>query len=96
MAQIDGIFAFGVCGSAVFGAVLFPPRNEALDFRNQLEAKYRDGLRRGPTTTTVDPEGDVVWTQEYLRYRVNSCGHGMAVQSVMTQIDGRSAPPVCR
>ena len=96
MAQIDGNPAPGVCGSAVSGAVLFPPRNEALDFRNQLEAKYRDGLRRGPTTTTVDPEGDVVWTQEYLRYRVNSCGHGMAVQSVMTQIDGRSAPAVCR
>ena len=43
------------------GAVQFPPRNEALDFRNQLEAKYRDGLRRGPTSTTVDREGDVVW-----------------------------------
>ena len=27
-------------------AVSFPPRNESLDFRNQLEAKYRDGLRR--------------------------------------------------
>jgi hypothetical protein len=47
-------------------------------------------------STTVDREGDVVWTQEYLRYRVNSCGHGVAVQSVLTQIDGRAAPPVCR
>ena len=74
----------------------FPPRNEALDFRNQLEAKYRDGLKRGPTSTTVDREGDVVWTQEYLRYRVNSCGHGVAVQNVLTQIDGHAAPPVCR
>jgi len=44
----------------------------------------------------VDREGDVVWIQEYLRYRVNSCGHAAAVQSVLTQIDGRSAPPVCR
>ena len=94
--QIDGNAAPGVCGSAVAGAVLFPPRNEALDFRNQLETKYRDGLRRGPTSTTVDREGDVVWTQEYLRYRVNSCGHAVAVQSVLTQIDGRAAPPVCR
>ncbi len=31
--------------------VSFPPRDESLDFRNQLEAKYRDGLRRGPTST---------------------------------------------
>lgn len=96
LAQIDGSPAAAACGIAIAGAVLFPPRNEALDFRNQLEAKYRDGLKRGPTSTTVDREGDVVWTQEYLRYRVNSCGHGVAVQSVMTQIDGRSAPPVCR
>jgi hypothetical protein len=94
--QIDGNPAPGVCGNAVAGAVAFPPRNEALDFRDQLEAKYRDGLMRGPTSTSVDREGDVVWTQEYLRYRVNSCGHGVAVQGVMTQIDGHAAPPVCR
>jgi hypothetical protein len=96
MTQIDGNAAPSVCGIAVAGAVQFPPRNEPLDFRNQLEAKYRDSLRRGPTSTTVDREGDVAWTQEYLRYRVNSCGHGVAVQSVLTQIDGRAAPPVCR
>jgi hypothetical protein len=96
LTQIDGNPAPGVCGDATAGTVQFPPRNEPLDFRNQLEAKYRDGLRRGPTSTTVDREGDVVWTQEYLRYRANSCGHGVAVQSVFAQIDGRAAPPVCR
>ena len=42
--------------------VSFPPRDESLDFRNQLEAEYRNGLRRGPTSTSVDVEGDVVWT----------------------------------
>ena len=26
--------------------VPFPPRNETLDFRQQLETKYRDGLGR--------------------------------------------------
>ena len=96
LTQIDGNPAPGVCGNAVAGAVQFPPRNEPLDFRNQLEAKYRDGLRRSPVSTTVDREGDVVWTQEYLRYRVNSCGHAVAVQDVLTQIDGHAAPPVCR
>jgi len=96
MTQIDGNVAPAVCGSAQSGMVSFPPRNDALDFRNQLESKYRDGLKRGPTTTAVDREGDVVWTQEYLRYRVNSCGHGTAVQNVMAEIDGRSTPPVCR
>jgi hypothetical protein len=96
MTQIDGNPAPGVCGNSVAGTVQFPPRSEPLDFRNQLEAKYRDGLRRGPTATTVDREGGVVWTQEYLRYRINSCGHGVAVQGVLAQMDGRPAPPVCR
>jgi hypothetical protein len=88
MTQIDGRGDLGVCGAAPSGQVLFPPRNEAL--------AYRDGLGRSTTSTSLDNEGDVVWTQEYLRYRVNGCGHGVAVQSVMTQIDGRAAPPVCR
>jgi hypothetical protein len=96
MSQIDGGGVPAVCGAAPPGQVLFPPRDEPLDFRTQLEAKYRDGLRRSPTSTTVDNEGDVVWTQEYLRYRVNGCGHGVAVQSVLVQIDGASPPPVCR
>jgi len=96
MAQIDGAAAPGVCGAAPPGQVRFPPRNEALDFRTQLEAKYRDGLKRAPSSTSVDAEGDVVWTQEYLRYRVNGCGHALAVQNVTVQIDGLPAPPVCR
>lgn len=96
MNQIDGLGILGVCGSAPAGQVSFPPRNEALDFRNQLEAKYRDGLGRGPNSTRVDNEGDVVWTQEYLRYRVNNCSHADAVQRVFLQIDGYGVQPVCR
>jgi predicted Zn-dependent protease len=96
MVQIDGVAAPGVCGAAPPGRVQFPPQNESVDFRNQLEAKYRDGLRRLPVSTSVDLVGDVVWTQEYLRYRVNGCGHAIAVQNVLVQIDGFPAPAVCR
>ena len=96
MSQIDGGPIVGVCGAAPPGQVQFPPRNEPLDFRNQLEVKYRDGLKRSATSTSVDNEGDVVWTEEYLRYRVNGCGHAVAVQNVFVQIDGRPAPAVCR
>ena len=96
LTQIDGSASPAVCGAATPGQVAFPARNEALDFRNQLEAKYRDGLKRLPTSTTVDNEGDIVWIQEYLRYRVNGCGHAIAVQNVFTQIDGLPAAPVCR
>jgi hypothetical protein len=31
-------------------------------------------------------EGDVVWTQEYLRYRVNRCTHQQAQQKVFQQV----------
>lgn len=94
MRQIDGFGVQPVCGSTATTA--FPPRNEPFDFRSQLELKYRDGLRRGPTTTFVDPEGDIVWTQEYLRYRLNACGHAEAESKVFAQIDDRSRiPPTC-
>ena len=75
--------------------VAFPPRNEPFAFREELESKYRDGLRRSPSSTYVDLEGDIVWTQEYLRYRVNGCDHATAVQKVLDQIDGRGIAPVC-
>jgi hypothetical protein len=93
--EVDG-GVIGVCGGAPAGQVNFPPRNESLDFRQQLEAKYRDTLRRAPSLSAVDNEGDVVWTQEYLRYRVNGCGHADAVSKVFLQIDGRGIQPLCR
>jgi len=85
-----------VCGGPPAGAVVaFPPRNEPFAFRQELEAKYRDGLRRSATASYVDVEGAIVWTQEYLRYRVNRCGHAAARQKVLDQIDGKGIAPVC-
>ncbi len=90
--QIDGLGIQPVCGTA--RQAVFPPRNESFDFRGQLEAKYRDGLRRGNAAYYVDSEGDVVWTQEYLRLRVSGCSHGNAIQSVFAQIT--NGVPACR
>jgi hypothetical protein len=45
MSQIAGGTILGVCGAAPPGRVQFPPRNESLDFQNQLQVKYRDDLR---------------------------------------------------
>ena len=75
--------------------VAFPPRNDSFDFRNQLETKYQTSLGRAPTPTYVDREGEVVWTQEYMRYRTNGCDHASATQRVMSQIDGQPAAQVC-
>ncbi len=41
------------------------------------------------------PEGGVVWTQEYLRYRVNQCDHPTSVQKVFSQIDGGGVAATC-
>ena len=76
-------------------AIAFPPRNESLTFRIALEAKYRDDLRRGPGQSAVDNEGDVVWIQEYLRYRVNGCSHAVSIDKVFAQIDGRGVQALC-
>lgn len=75
--------------------VSFPGRDQSFDFRNQLETKYLTGLGRAAAPTFVDPEGEVVWTQEYLRYRVNGCDHGSAIQRVLAQIDGHPAGQLC-
>ena len=85
-------FLYSVGGS---GSVSFPARNESLDFRTQLETKYRDGLKRGNSTTYVDSEGDIVWLSEYFRYRVNACSHAQAQTRVFAQIDNTGTFGVC-
>lgn len=75
--------------------VLFPGRGDSFQFRNDLETKYQTALGRAAGLTPVDREGDVVWTQEYIRYRVNGCDHATAVQRVMTQIDGGAPGGIC-
>ena len=82
------------CGSAV--TAVFPPRNETYAFRLALEDMYRVDLRRQASDTRVDPEGDVVWIQEYLRYRLGGCNHSDAVARSMLQVDGQAPPPLCR
>ena len=62
--------------------VVFPGRNESFMFRNDLEAKYASGLGRSAAGTSVDREGEVVWLQEYIRYRVNGCDHATAMSRV--------------
>jgi hypothetical protein len=93
--QIDRGTIAPVCGNAPPGTVAFPPRDQSYDFCQQLEAKYRDGLRRSPSSAYVDIEGSIVWTQEYLRYRVNRCDHWTSQGNVLAQIRGNPPPPVC-
>jgi hypothetical protein len=93
MSQIDGLGVPAVCGNVA--TATFPPRNEPLAFMQQLEAKYRDSLRRSPGSSFVDVEGNIVWTQEYLRYRVSTCSHTTAQQKVFDQIDGRGVQADC-
>jgi hypothetical protein len=75
--------------------VVFPPRDQTLGFGLELNAVYRDQLRRPAVTTFVDLEGWIVWIQEYLRYRVNGCSNFEASLRVGVQIGGGGVPPVC-
>ena len=92
--QIAGGGVQPVCGIAP-AAPSFPPRNETLSFRQVLELIYRDDLGRLPTPTAVDVEGDVVWIQEYIRYRLSGCSNTQATQRVLQQIDGLGIQPTC-
>ncbi len=94
--QIDNEGTYGVCALTPSGTIPFPPRNEGLDFMNQLDAKYRDELHRGVSTVYVNNEGRVVWVLEYLRYRLNGCNHSDATTRVFQQILGQGIQPVCR
>jgi hypothetical protein len=92
--QIDNNAPGGICAAPPEGLINFPPRNEILQFRQQLESKYQQ-MGRGLTTTFVDVEGSLVWTQEYMRYRVNACDHATAVQKVFSQIDTGQVAATC-
>ena len=94
--SVSGGVPTGALGGGTSRAsAVFPSRADAFDFRRQLETKYATGLGRPLAATAVDPEGDVVWVSEYIRYRVDGCDHGSAVQRVFTEVDGGAAPAVC-
>ena len=95
--QIAGGGVPGVCGTPSSASVIaFPPRDQTYGFRLQLEDFYRVDLARAAVKTSVDAEGDVVWIQEYLRYRLNGCTHAQSLDKVTDQIEGRGVPPVCK
>jgi hypothetical protein len=75
-------------------AVSLPSAEDALIFRQVLEAKLR-AIGRPIQTTHVNPEGAIVWTLEYLRYRTNGCSQNEAIDRVFAQIDRQGVPPVC-
>ncbi len=80
------------CGSVA----PFPDRQDAYRFRtNFLEAQYRDVLRKPVQQLFVNAEGDVIWTMEYLRYRVGNCSHAEATAKVNMDISGAGPQPIC-
>lgn len=93
--QILNTGVWGVCALTPTGPISFPPRNEGLDFMVALNVLYRDTLGRTALTSYVDNEGIVVWVLEYLRYRLNGCGHEVATEKVFMQIRGLGIQPTC-
>ena len=83
-----------VCSDFTGTTVNFPPRDQPFAFRQELERSTATSSPRR-RADFVDTEGDIVWTQEYLRYRVNSCSHQEAVDRVLAQTLGGPVQPVC-
>ena len=76
--------------------VLFPsPRRIVRVSREISKLKYATGLGRSAIAHDVDKEGEVVWMQEYIRYRINGCDHDTALTRVLSQIDGAAASGIC-
>jgi len=83
-----------VCGEPAAGTIEFPPRDQSRAFRDELEVRYRAMPGVTAQTSFVNIEGDIVWIQEYLRYRVNGCPHDVATTKVFRQIDGGGVQPI--
>jgi hypothetical protein len=80
------------CGSVA----PFPDRRDAFRFRTEfLEPQYQNVLRKPLQQLFVNAEGDVIWTMEYLRYRVGNCSHAEATAKVNMDIGGAGPQPVC-
>jgi hypothetical protein len=78
------------------GVVAFPPRNEPNAFYNDLQALYRDYLKRSMTAMSyVDPEGENVWLTEYFRFYLNGCSHAEAMSRTIAEIRTGGTQPVC-
>jgi hypothetical protein len=74
--------------------IVFPPRNETVAFRRDLETWSSERGTRGGQSF-VDLEGEAVWLQEYLSLRANGCGHEEATSKVTAEIVGRASRSAC-
>lgn len=91
--QISTGTTLSTCGSEVS---TFPPRNLPNEFQTQLEATYRDVLRRPQVQTYVDSEGANVWMAQYLRLRTTGqCNHAQAESKVFDEIRGAGVQADC-
>ena len=94
LAQIDGSGQAQICSVLNFAeTATYASREELVDFRHQLGAKYQSMGRS--FQSAVDADGIGIWVGEYLRYRSSGCDHGSAVQKTLTQVDGNPAPESC-
>lgn len=82
-------------GNGPQGIINFPPRNEPNAFFADLQALYRDVLRRAEATSFVDAEGQNVWLTEYFRFYLNGCSHEEAIARTLREISSGGTQPVC-
>jgi hypothetical protein len=94
LSQIDGARALGDCAVVPAGTFPVGTRSEVVDMRRSLETKYQQ-MGRGLRSTAIDLEGEAIWFQQYLRYRLSGCDYATAVSKVFAMIDGGPEPANC-
>lgn len=92
--RTSNLLTGSIGGAAGRMDLAFPPRNEVFTVTATFNTTYQQ-MGRGASSFYIDLEGLAVWIQEYIRYRVNGCDHGTALQRVQTQISGGTAGGVC-
>jgi hypothetical protein len=81
--QIEGRGIAPLC--ALPDTVRFPPWNETVELRRELDERLRH-LSRPGLTSAVDVEGEAIWLQQYLELRVARCSHRDAARAVIERI----------
>jgi hypothetical protein len=94
LAQIDGGRSGAECAVVPAGTFNVGSHADAVDFRRVLETKYQQ-MGRGLRATFIDLEGQAIWFQQYLRYRLTTCDYATALAKVFTMIEGGQEPATC-
>jgi hypothetical protein len=91
--QLRGERELRICRNMAQRQQPLPAANETFAFRRQLESLYANRSGSPSVSSYIDPEGEAVWLQEYLRHRLSGRGHTEATEVVLGAVRKAAAVP---